>query len=800
MTFYADVAFNDPIGDDAVLTYHLGRDRDIPELGSRVVCRVNTRFAMGYIIRIHRDKPNFRTVPLGRVIDPVPLFSKELIELAKITARVCVANVGEVLHAMLPGGIKQDLTRQVLYKAEPLEDEVDALEPLAYLKEKGEVSYRYFADTFSLKDSKINSWITKGYLSVVQKLTEKAAHKTQKTLLLSPDVVIEETKLTPKEKAVIEALFKMSVAPTKTVLAKAADTSFGPINQLIKKGILTETLEQIVREVGTEEYYDAPAELPPELTDEQKATLEKIQEAYDCDMQPVLIRGVTCCGKTEIYLRWVAEVLAEGRSAIVLVPEISLTPQMMKRFRDRFGKDVAIMHSKLSQGERFDQWELIRQGKRRVVVGARSAVFAPAVNLGTIILDEEGEPSFKQADSPRYNARDVALERCRLESAQLVMGSATPTIDAYAMALNGDFVLCEMNNRVSSRKMPEVEIVDMRHELSAKNNRSMFSGALREAMQKTLKEKKQAILFLNRRGYSSFVFCRECGDPLKCDRCNVSLVYHSGNKILRCHYCGLFKENLSICPSCGSNKIKYFGTGTQRVEQEAARYFPGAKIARLDSDTTKLKGSLERILDDFGKGKADILIGTQMVAKGLDFPNVTLVGVLAADSLLRVPDFRASERNFSLLAQVSGRAGRGDAPGRVILQTYSPEHPSVTHAATEDYAAFYDYEINARREANFPPFCNLAAITVSAEKNENAKEAAFSLVSELTLIPAAKSCEIFGPVPAAIERINNRYRWQIMIKEIDLALLTSSLAEALKNTKRKGSAKIDIDINPYLSA
>ncbi|HOY66991.1 MAG TPA: primosomal protein N', partial [Candidatus Ozemobacteraceae bacterium] len=473
---------------------------------------------------------------------------------------------------------------------------------------------------------------------------------------------------------------------------------------------------------------------------------------------------------------------------------ISLTPQMVKRFRDRFGERVAILHSRLSDGERFDQWELIRSGDAPVVVGARSAVFAPVPRLGSIIIDEEGEPSFKQSESPRYHAREVAARRCELEGALLVMGSATPTMEAFQRARDGRYRLVEMTRRVTDRTPPRVDLVDMRQELVAKKNRSMFSETLAGALRETLKAGKQAILYLNRRGYSSFVLCRACGKVIECSRCQVSLVYHEGSRILRCHYCGEARPLPSACPSCGSEAIRYFGAGTQRVESEARRYFPGARIARMDSDTTGTRGSLETILDRFGRREIDILIGTQMVAKGLDFPDVTLVGILAADSLLRIPDFRSSERNFSLLAQVAGRAGRGDAAGRVVLQTYFPDHHSIRFALTEDYLGFFTEEAVHRRAAGFPPFLHLASVLFVSELPEKARDTAGVFADTLKAAPGFAGGSLLGPAPAPIERINNQFRFQLLARAPDRTALTAALRATAPAAARSG-VKISIDID-----
>ena len=790
MTCYAEVSFPDPIG-EGTLTYHLPSGRDIPLVGSRVVVPVQNRRLIGYITRIHQIQPSFKTVALGEVIDPLPLFSSSMLELAEITAADCACNIGEVLHAMLPGGIKQKIVRMIRACC------AESTEPaLLWLRERDWVTYSSFITAFPQVANSIKDWLSAGFAEISHSISANPGPKLIKVLKLNPQMPVEPDKLTPKERQAVQSLLSFATAPTAAQLCRAAQISSAPLSQLKKKGLIIEVEERVMRQVADGDYYQRPQEQPPTLSDDQQKVLIEIRTAYSTDRKPVLVRGVTCSGKTEVYLRWVAEILAQQRTAIVLVPEISLTPQMMKRFTDRFQSQVAILHSKLSDGERFDQWEKIRRGICPVVVGARSAVFAPLPRLGTIILDEEGEPSFKQGDSPRYHAREVARHRCRLENAQLVMGSATPTIDSFYQCSTGAYRLVEMDSRVSDRRPPQVKVVDMRHELVARKNRSIFSQQLSDSIKKTLANRKQTILYLNRRGYSSFVFCRECGKAVECPKCNVSLVYHTGSQIMRCHYCSEIQTVPDICPSCNSRAIKFFGAGTQRVESEAKRYFPDARIQRLDSDSVSTKGSMEEILDRFGQGEIDILVGTQMVAKGLDFPNVTLVGILAADSLLRLPDYRASERNFSLLAQVSGRAGRGDCPGEVILQTYYPEHHSIQFALTEDYHGFYAKEVQMRRETLFPPYIELASFIVSSADKERAAGTAKALYDLFVAHPAVDPELLLGPAPAAIEKINDRYRFQLLLKMPNFDLLTRTVREITRQLKKPGDTRLSIDINP----
>jgi replication restart DNA helicase PriA len=429
-------------------------------------------------------------------------------------------------------------------------------------------------------------------------------------------------------------------------------------------------------------------------------------------------------------MRAIEAVLARGRSAIVLVPEIALTPQLAGTFHERFGSRVALLHSRLSAGERYDEWRRVERGEARVVVGARSAVFAPARNLGLVVVDEEHENSYKQEESPRYHAREVACERARVAGCVCVLGSATPSVESFYRARTGEYDYIALTTRVEMRPLPSVEVVDMREEL-ARGNRSIFSRALARAIRERLARREQVILFLNRRGHSTFVLCRECGHALRCPECDVALTYHAEEGRMRCHYCDHEEAVPDTCPKCGSSYIKYFGAGTERIEREVMRVFPQARVVRMDLDTTRTKRAHENIVNMFRGGEYDILVGTQMVAKGHDFPRVTLVGVVSADTCLNLPDYKAGERTFQLLTQVAGRAGRGERPGQVIIQTYAPDHYAVQRARDHDYLGFYEEEIRARRDLLYPPFVHLVLVVVSGEDPRDVERYAISLGAAL---------------------------------------------------------------------
>ena len=567
---------------------------------------------------------------------------------------------------------------------------------------------------------------------------------------------------------------------------------------LEKKG-LAEIFVQQVRRVP---YIHLEGDLDEfHLSEAQRHAVEAITASLDGETQSFLLHGVTGSGKTEVYLHVVRQALLRGKGAILLVPEIALTPQMVSWFRSRFGDTAAVLHSGLSQGEKYDEWRRIRRGEARVVIGARSAVFAPVSSLGLILIDEEHESTYRSDTHPCYDARQVARERCRLEHASLVLGSATPSIDTYARTLHGQNVLLEMRERVAGRPLPEVEIVDMRKELVS-GNRSIFSRALHDALEETLMQGRQAVLFHNRRGYSSFVKCRACGYTVHCPHCDVTMTYHSVDDTVKCHYCGTEMTSPKVCPACGSPYIRKFGVGTQQVEEKLKQECPYVKTVRLDNDTTRGKDDLVRLLTAFRKGEAQVLIGTQMIAKGHDFPNVTLVGVIAADMTLNLPDYRSEERTFQLLTQVEGRAGRGVFPGRVIVQSYEPDHYAVRMAATQDYRAFYDEEIRRRRRRLYPPYTLMMRILLTGAEQSDVRASAEVLEMQVSdwfaqsKIRRNQMIQVHA-MEAPLGRIRDEYRYQVFIKMYakgsDEAV--DAIAQLVRESECPG-VRVDMELNP----
>ncbi len=604
----------------------------------------------------------------------------------------------------------------------------------------------------------------------------------------------------PKSLAVLETALK-NPGLSRRHLAALAGASPSVVDKLAAGKWL-----RVESEIPLRDPYPSP---PPgaaaagvRLTAEQEKAVREINAALRAGGHRVfLLHGVTGSGKTEVYLHCIEQVLRAGRQAIALVPEISLTPQMVKIFRARFGRSMAVLHSRMSDGERYDEWRRIEDGEAPVVLGARSAVLAPVPDPGLVIIDEEHEWSYKQEETPRYHARAVALYRTRKSGGMLVLGSATPSLESYCRVLpGGAYKLLSLPKRIEGKGMPEVRVVDMRQELRAGNG-GIFSFLLQRKLQERLQKKEQAIIFLNRRGLNTLVVCRECGMVLKCFRCEISLTYHMDG-LLRCHYCNYTVKAPQFCPDCGSRQIGYFGTGTQRVEKELQALVPGARVLRMDADTTTRKGSHQRILDAFSRGAADILVGTQMIAKGLDIPGVTLVGVVNADISLHMPDFRAGERTFQLLAQVAGRTGRGKTPGEVLIQTYTPEHYAIQTAARHDYHTFFRRELSLRKSMGYPPFSKMVRLLVHGASESAVREAALNLRELLDgLVKGADRDKIYivGPAPAPVARLKGVHRWHVITWSPDYHGLRRVMEELRRRTGFNLPGKelsLSVDVDP----
>lgn len=764
------------------------------EPGMRVKVPFGNRKVLGFVTDI-KETSEFdpsRLKPIHELMDVVPVLNDELLAMAKWMKKQTVCFEIDALQVMIPSALRAKYEKRFVLNA-PLEEIPEPLR--VYFGNRPFVRAQDAVEVYAL----LKKELERGTVVADTDISQQTAVKKVRMIHIADSLEqLEAIDIRPNAKQQIKLLefFKAHIgqAIESSDLQRAAETTLPTIYSLADKGAAV---------IRNEESYRDPKMLAEierkgflQLTEAQQTAFDAIRGALHTP-KTFLLHGITGSGKTEIYLQAIDEVLKEGKEAIMLVPEISLTPQMTLRFKERFGDLVAVLHSGLSAGEKYDEWRKIQRAEVKVVVGARSAIFAPFENLGLIILDEEHESSYKQDDSPRYHARDVAIWRAGQHNCPVILGSATPSLESYARAQKGVYELLVLEKRAKNQPLPTVHIVDMREELR-NGNRSMFSIPLAEAIRERLERKEQVVLFLNKRGYSSFVLCRDCGTVMQCPNCDISLTYHRSSELMKCHYCGYDEPVPHTCPECQSEHIRFFGTGTQKVEEELAKLVPGARVLRMDVDTTRNKGAHEKILSAFGEGKADILLGTQMIAKGLDFPNITLVGVLSADTTLHLPDFRAAEKTYQLLTQVSGRAGRDKLPGEVYVQSYTPEHYAITLAKDQLYEPFYDQEMAMRRASGYPPYYYVVNIQFTHEDLMTVAGYAEQTVRFLQG-QLSGSTIIIGPSASLIARVNNRYRYQCLIKykkEPKLADVMQQLIKIHRSEWIKKGATLSIDMNP----
>ncbi|HDP69943.1 MAG TPA: primosomal protein N' [Actinobacteria bacterium] len=780
------------------------------QVGSQVLVSFRHRLQLGYVVGF-TAKPAVKNLNLIiDVLDEDVVFDEKMLSLCRWIGRRYISSLSETLKLTFPPGKNRHLKQEIILQTEDdvglrnlAQEEAGLVEVLREMGGKADVNSIRKLYPKGLPNLIGNlerkNIITKKYLISNPRINMKTEECVTLNTSAEEAVSLMDCLRTraPKQKRILSLLVKEKVMPVNELLF-SANSSRQSLKSLVDKNVVTLSKKPTFREPDF--FYPEKIPLSIKLTDEQCDVLAQIKNSINKEGFVVqLLQGVTSSGKTEVYLQAIAEILSRDKTAIVLVPEIALTPQMVHRFRSRFGNTVAALHSGLGLGERFDQWKRIKHGDFKVVVGARSALFAPLKNLGLIIIDEEYEVTYKQNCNPRYHAREVAKKRAQLSNALLLLGSATPSIESKHEAERGAYELLRLTKRVGDRKFPQIEIVDMRaRDKVAKWG--IFSDVLLREIETCIDLNKKIILFLNRRGYAGFVLCKDCGHVLKCKRCDVSLVYHADDKTMRCHHCGYIIHPPDTCPKCKGYKMGRFGIGTQRVESEVKKFFPDIPLIRMDADTTQKKDSHRKKLIAFKNLECGILLGTQMIAKGLDFPDVALVGVINADTALHLPDFRASERTFQLLMQLSGRAGRGKVPGKVIIQTYCPDSYAISAVKKYTYDEFYKEEIEIRKELDYPPFSELVNIIFSGKEEKCVMKEAHLFNKRLDEIKDKewlKDC--LGPAPSPLSKIKCKYRWHTILKTKDSAMAASFLKEHLSDLISKKSPRdvnITIDIDP----
>ena len=721
---------------------------------------------------------------IAEVLDFSPVLTQEQLWLAEELRKSVFSYKISILKAMLPGFLNSSYDK-ILY---PLEGLSQADRERLF----GSEDSLAFSSLDLAKQAEMMRLTRKGLLRLEYQAVDQKKVKTQSWYEVD-DTRLEQIEISARAKKKAELRDYLLSHPESAPLASLLESySREQVNFFVEQEALTLVQKEVQRSAV---YFEGiEASQPLELNPEQRQARDAVVSAIGSQQPPFLLQGITGSGKTEVYLQIIQGALDKGKTAILLVPEISLTPQMTERFIARFGEKVAILHSGLSNGEKYDEWRKVERGDAQVVVGARSAIFAPLKNLGVMIIDEEHEASYKQDSNPRYNAREVAILRAQYNQAALVLGSATPSLESRARAGKGVYQHLRLTQRANPQAtIPKVQVIDFRDYIG-QNETSNFTPPLLEAIQDRLAKKEQVVLMLNRRGYSSFVMCRECGTVDTCPNCDISLTLHMDTKTMNCHYCGFSKDIPQVCPNCKSHSIRYYGTGTQKAYDELAELFPQARILRMDVDTTRKKGSHQALLDQFGRGKADILLGTQMIAKGLDFPNVTLVGVLNADTALNLPDFRSSERTFQLLTQVAGRAGRAEKAGQVLIQSYNPQHYAIRFAKDQDYEGFYAYEMGIRRQLGYPPYYFTIGITLSHKKEEEVVKRAYEVMNILRS-GLSDTSHILGPTPKPIARTHNLYHYQILIKYRLEDELGPTLNQVLALTQERENSELRLSID-----
>ncbi|HTC92683.1 MAG TPA: primosomal protein N' [Terriglobales bacterium] len=792
---FCDVAVPLPL--EGVFTYRTGSNGIEPVVGGRVLVPFRNERLAGVVTKLHDTPPSVETKVVINVLDQQPMLDADLLRLGEWISQYYLAPIGEVLRSMLPlaADVKRvhfyritDLGREVLFKSATAgsslrakkthEEQMEELRVLDYLANRDSASQGSLRAAIGGSRSVLASLLRKKWIIREDASSIRDSRRLQKVATLKPQPIV---RATPQQKKIIEALEQNGGRmPLEDLWSAGASRS--ALQTLVKNGVVEISEEPIAFQLSQ---FKTRSSRDFELNSEQRLAREKILQSIAArQFKVALLHGVTGSGKTAVYLSAMQSVLSEGRSAILLVPEIGLTPAAAANLHNLFGDEVAILHSALLPDERAEQWRRIRAGDARIIVGTRSAVFAPVRDLALIVVDEEHDSSYKQEETPRYHGRDVAVMRGKLAGAAVVLASATPSLESYHNAQQGRYELIELRQRVEQRPLPEVEIVDMRAEFNETGEDRIFSRQLAQEVRERLERNEQAMILLNRRGYSPVVLCRACGETVQCRNCAIALTHHKRANTLICHYCGYRQGVPRLCPKCNSEHIFFLGTGSEKLEERLHQEFPRARIGRLDRDTVRRREDFERVLSAFDAGELDLLVGTQMIAKGHDVHGVTLVGVVGADFALGFPDFRAAERTFQLLTQVAGRAGRGNLPGKVILQTYFPDHYAIQYAAKHDYDAFCEKEMRFRKWMNYPPFTTVANLVVRSNQLERALQYSGQL-GEWFEKNKSKGLRVMGPAAAPIVRLKRDYRYHFVLKSESRERLNGTLRAMLKHAAER---------------
>jgi primosomal protein N' (replication factor Y) len=803
---YAEVAL--PVHVNQTFTYALPQNmQSVVQPGARILVPFGRKLLTGYVVALQSEPDdNLEIKEAEELIDVVPLITPDVLELTRWVADYYAAPWGEVLRAAVPPGISQSIDQVISLtdagKAELARISGDQTptqkhQLLKLVAENGELKLRNAARQMGQPQALNAARVLEkaGLLELKQQRRNALAkEKLQRVVRLTNIDVEGETEAQRRISA--ELRKANGNLPVKELL-RLAQVSESAIKTLQKKGQLEIFHESVRRDPLAEALLPAPGS--HKLTEQQSAALREIElQIGKRNYATFLLHGVTGSGKTEVYIRAMRTALAAGLSAMMLVPEIALTPVFSRRLRTEFGDRVAIFHSSLSSGERFDEWTRVRNGEARMVIGTRSAVFAPVTDLGVVIVDEEHEATYRQQESPHYNARDTAIVRAQKAGAVVVLGSATPSLESFQNSQLGKYRYLSLPDRIGKRPLATARIIDMRSVFAQHSKPQIFSETLLEAIKETRARGEQSIVLLNRRGYSSFVLCRSCGESMQCINCDVTLTYHRSERVIVCHYCNYRRPAPQVCPNCDGKYIYYVGEGTEQLEDLLSKLIPELRMARIDRDTTAKRSVFEKSLFDFSDGKLDTLVGTQILAKGHDFPNVTLVGVVSVDAGLALPDFRSAERTFQLLTQVAGRAGRGDRPGQVLIQTYHPEHYALLHASAQDYQGFYGEEIRYRQNHSYPPFVALASLLVHGVELGKTRDTALELRKELDIANPERECRVLGPAPAPLARLKGEHRIQLLIKSRSRRRLRTVVDAAMSALVARGlnTRSINVEIDP----